>query len=314
MDIAGSSNDNDSSQKNYDGVDALPPDSAVAGDRTDAYPDFLIKMYKPKKEKKITVHQTKDDFYYNMNHRRRGLAIIFNHEKFDMPSLKSRNGTEEDYKNLGETLKMMDFDVKTYTDLHFKDLDAVLEEVKLFDFSECDCLLIAVLSHGEQGVIYAKNMSYSTNVLFDRFTPDKCPSLAGKPKLFIIQACQGDKLDGGVDVELDKPDSGLYSYRMPLYADFLFAYSTIPGYYSWRNTQKGSWFIQAFCEELRLHWQTFDFCSILAFVNRRVAFDFESNVPTNRSMDRQKQISSYTSQLTRILTFTPKPRVNNGMK
>ena len=27
-------------------------------------------------------------------------------------------------------------------------------------------------------------------------------------------------------------------------ADFLIAYSTVPGFYSWRNTTQGSWFIQ----------------------------------------------------------------------
>lgn len=28
---------------------------------------------------------------------------------------------------------------------------------------------------------------------------------------------------------------------LPSEADFLFAYSTVPGYYSWRNSQRGSW-------------------------------------------------------------------------
>ncbi|KAK7573721.1 hypothetical protein V9T40_010912 [Parthenolecanium corni] len=285
----------------------------VTGDRVDAYPDFISNIYKKKKEKpKLNVHQCKDDFFYNTNHARRGIAVIFNHENFDMPVLKQRNGTEADCHNLEQTLRNMNFEVIVHKDLTFKQLDAVLDDLSAVDHNNCDCLLIAVLSHGEQNIIYAKNMSYSTNVLFDRFTPDKCPSLAGKPKIYVIQACQGDKLDGGVDVEVDKLDSGTHTYRMPLYADFLFAYSTIPGYYSWRNTQKGSWFIQAFCEEFNQHWLDFDFVTILSFVNRRVAYDFESNVPTNLSMHRQKQISCFTCQLTRILRFSQKPE-KNGM-
>ena len=36
----------------------------------------------------------------------------------------------------------------------------------------------------------------------------------------------------------------LASYRTPLYSDFLLAHSTVSGYYSWRNTVQGSWFIQ----------------------------------------------------------------------
>ena len=34
------------------------------------------------------------------------------------------------------------------------------------------------------------------------FTADRCPSLAGKPKLFFIQACQGNRMDKGVEVTM----------------------------------------------------------------------------------------------------------------
>ena len=33
-------------------------------------------------------------------------------------------------------------------------------------------------------------------------------------------------------------------FRTPLHADFLIAHSTVNGFYSWRNTVQGSWFIQ----------------------------------------------------------------------
>lgn len=268
-----------------------------------------------KNKKGVEVPTRKRDFFYNTNHRRRGLAIIFNHETFNLPSLKQRNGTEADCLNLENTLKTIGFETHKYLDLSLKELDAKLDELGAYDYSDCDCLLIAVLSHGEQGVIYAKNTAYSPHILYDRFTPDKCPTLAGKPKVYIIQACQGDKLDGGIDVhtvEVDS-DSNATMYRIPLYADFLIAYSTIPGYYSWRNTQKGSWFIQAFCEEIVKHWTEFDFLTILTFVNGRVAFDFESNVPTNPSMHRQKQIPCINSMLTRILKFSPKEIEHNSI-
>ena len=28
---------------------------------------------------------------------------------------------------------------------------------------------------------------------------------------------------------------------LPVESDFVYAYSTVPGYYSWRNSQRGSW-------------------------------------------------------------------------
>ena len=281
----------------------------VTGDQLDALPDMLTKFYKSTKRKGVSVPSEKDDPFYKMNHPRRGLAIIFNHEKFTLSTLKARNGTEADCANLQNTLEVLGFEVIVHHDLTFKELECVIEEVSNHNFIDSDCLLIAVLSHGEQNVIYAKNTAYSTSVLFDRFTPDKCPTLAGKPKIFVIQACQGDKLDGGVDVEVD---NGAQSYRIPMQADFLIAYSTIPGYYSWRNTQRGSWFIQAFCEEVCKHWQDHDLLTMLTFVNRRVAFDFESNVPQTPSMHKQKQIPCVTSMLTRLVKFVVNEKSNGA--
>ena len=54
----------------------------------------------------------KDAERYNMNHRRRGLAFIFNHKTFDTRlGLKQRNGTDADRDNLRFTLQTLDFDV-----------------------------------------------------------------------------------------------------------------------------------------------------------------------------------------------------------
>jgi hypothetical protein len=35
-------------------------------------------------------------------------------------------------------------------------------------------------------------------------------------------------------------DAKSMSYKIPSHADFLIAYSTIPGFYSWRNTTAGT--------------------------------------------------------------------------
>jgi caspase-like apoptosis-related cysteine protease len=37
------------------------------------------------------------------------------------------------------------------------------------------------------GILYGRDTAYKPEALWDPFTADKCPSLAGKPKLFFIQ-------------------------------------------------------------------------------------------------------------------------------
>ena len=78
------------------------------------------------------------------------------------------------------------------------------------------------------------------------------------------------------------------------------------GFYSWRNTTKGSWFIQALCSELNENGFKFDFLTILTFVNRRVAVDFESYCPNDFRMHAQKQVPCITFMFTRLLKFQPK--------
>ena len=48
----------------------------------------------------------------------------------------------------------------------------------------------------------------------------------------------------------EEADGGA-TFRIPTQADFLIAYSTAPGFLSLRDTEKGSWFIQAFCRVIQ---------------------------------------------------------------
>jgi Caspase domain len=54
-------------------------------------------------------------------------------------------------------------------------------------------------------------------------------------QLFFVQACQGDKLDGGISMKgtTETDSNSTISYSIPVHADFLIAYSTIPGEFSW---------------------------------------------------------------------------------
>jgi len=259
------------------------------------------------RESMANTRTDKDATHYRMDHKYRGKAIVLNHEHFRVSNLRSRSGTSVDCKNVCGRLKSIGFDVYCYNDLNYLKLDAVIKEAASEDHSDADCFIMVVLSHGEQGILYAHDTPYNSELLWSAFTADKCPSLAGKPKLFFIQACQGDKLDSGVTMNRTETDGHPSdSYRIPSQADFLIAYSTIPGYYSWRNTTHGSWFMQALCRELEVNAFNQDLLTLLTTVSRRVAFDFESNVPDTPHMHRQKQIPCVTTMLTRLVKFTRK--------
>ena len=66
--------------------------------------------------------------------------------------------------------------------------------LRIFYFSfhilDADCVLVAVLSHGEMGILYASDQPYKPDRLWGHFNAEKCPSLAGKPKLFFVQVSE----------------------------------------------------------------------------------------------------------------------------
>ncbi|EDW31806.1 GL11317 [Drosophila persimilis] len=243
---------------------------------------------------------------YNMNHKNRGLALIFNHEFFKIPRLKTRLGTNVDAEELSKTFKKLGFDVTVHKDCKWQKIRENVEKAAAQDHTDNDCLAIAILSHGEHGCIYANDIQYKLDIILHYFTDKMCPTLAGKPKLFFIQACQGYLVDGGMMLNKCRTETdgdSSMSYNIPVHADFLISYSTIPGYTSWRNVGKGSWYIQSLIEELTAMARRTT-CSQFSLF-QRVAIDFESNMQDNPI--KARQIPCFTSMLTRMLHFGYKP-------
>ena len=55
------------------------------------------------------------------------------------------------------------------------------------DYSDADCFVCAILSHGEEGYVYGTNGRVTIDSIIKNFKGDASPSLAGKPKMFFIQ-------------------------------------------------------------------------------------------------------------------------------
>ncbi|XP_064366658.1 caspase-6 [Dromaius novaehollandiae] len=257
---------------------------------------------------------------YKMNHQRRGVALIFNHEHFFWHlMLPERRGTTADKNNLTCSLTHLGFEVRCFDDLKAEDMLEKIYDASAEDHSDADCFVCVILSHGEDDHVFAYDAQIKIETITSMFRGDRCQSLAGKPKIFIIQACRGDKHDDPVvvrDLVDGAEDESLASetevdaasvYTLPAGADFLMCYSVAQGYFSHRDTLNGSWYIQDLCEALKRHGSSLEFTELLTVVNRKV-----SHRKVDRCKDRnaigKKQIPCFASMLTKKLYFHPKSK------
>nr|6PPM_B Chain B, Ancestral Caspase-6 small subunit [Homo sapiens]6PPM_D Chain D, Ancestral Caspase-6 small subunit [Homo sapiens]6PPM_H Chain H, Ancestral Caspase-6 small subunit [Homo sapiens]6PPM_K Chain K, Ancestral Caspase-6 small subunit [Homo sapiens] len=94
-------------------------------------------------------------------------------------------------------------------------------------------------------------------------------------------------------------------YTLPAGADFIMCYSTAEGYYSYRETVNGSWYIQDLCEMLKKYGSELEFTEILTLVNRKVSLRSVPNCKDPAAIGK-KQMPCFASMLTKKLYFRPK--------
>ncbi|XP_045212902.2 caspase-3-like isoform X3 [Mercenaria mercenaria] len=278
-------------------------------------PYLLRKMPRADKDKHhVRPGAPSEPNEYNFNYRRRGVFLIFNNKHFlESTGQLEREGTDVDAERLEERFQDTGFEVRRYDDVTYARMTKLMQEIASSDHSDCDCFGCAVLSHGREGYIYATDKLVPLEMLTLPFKGDKCPTLVGKPKLFFIQACTdrrtsifGEKRASPSRFGINgSPSPHIASRRVPVEADFLFSYSTVPGYYSWRNNQDGTWYIQALCIVIENYGSKMELMQMLTQVNRMVAYEFESCSDEEFTEDI-KQMPSIVSMLTRYVHFRPK--------
>ncbi|XP_069467955.1 caspase-7-like isoform X3 [Ambystoma mexicanum] len=299
-----------------------PMDEEEGGDAdmTDARPDRSIRFPALHKKKKNGPEQPPDSstssqfrvvaqtYLYRMNYAKVGKCIIINNKNFH-PSTDMciRNGTDKDAGDLQRCFKTLGFEVSVKNDQTCEQMESLLQKVAQEDHSEYACFACILLSHGEEGLIYGTDGSMPIKTVTTLFRGDKCKSLVGKPKLFFIQACRGSEFDEGIQTDSGPTNYSLETdanprYKIPVEADFLFAYSTVPGYYSWRNPGRGSWFVQSLCQVLSEQGKQLEIMQILTRVNFMVATSCESWSEDPRFSEK-KQIPCMVSMLTKELYF-----------
>lgn len=79
----------------------------------------------------------------------------------------------------------------------------------------------------------------------------------------------------------------------------MLAYATIPGYVSWRNNERGSWFVSTLVDVIMEMASKEHLIDMLTEVNRRVTEEFKSTQGGN------KQVADSVSRLRKRLYFNP---------
>ncbi|XP_006133700.1 caspase-8 isoform X1 [Pelodiscus sinensis] len=226
---------------------------------------------------------------YKMNSQPRGICLILNNHDFskarsEVPKLqqmKDRNGTNADAAALTKVFTKLHFEIKEHRDLTAADIRHITHMYRNKDHRAHDCFVCCILSHGDKGIVFGTDgQEIPIQELTTSFTGTNCPSLAGKPKVFFIQACQGDTFQRGIHIETDSTETD-YSVEadarfqlecIPNEADFLLGMATMKDFVSYRSTTQGTWYIQSLCEHLEKSCpRGEDILSILTAVNQEVS-------------------------------------------
>ncbi|XP_044526575.1 caspase-8-like [Gracilinanus agilis] len=205
---------------------------------------------------------------YKMSSRPRGYCLIINNfdfqkarlERPEHQFLKDRTGTNEDAEALKNIFEELHFDIQPFQDLTAVEIRLVLKTFKDKNHESKDCFVCCLLSHGNRGTIYGTDgKEVPIWDLTSYFSGSNCPSLAGKPKVFFIQACQGKATQYGITLETDSEqqreplevDTSFQSGCIPNEADFLLGMATVENHISYRHPIEGTWYIQSLCKNLK---------------------------------------------------------------
>ncbi|XP_026170448.1 caspase-8-like isoform X2 [Mastacembelus armatus] len=220
----------------------------------------------------------KMDELYQLNSHPVGLCVIINNENFTDGSV--RCGTNKDAQNLAEVFTWLRFRVLMLKDLKQDQMDQALncfaslsnlsEQLQEFSVSGSsvqewsatgftnlqqplkhgDAFICCVLSHGAKGLVCGTDWKpLHIKQITRTFKATNTPALTNKPKVFLIQACQGQNVQCGVLLKDLEADDTLTS--IPEEADVLLAISTVEDHKSFRHIKDGSWFIQSVCHQLK---------------------------------------------------------------
>ncbi|NWU75538.1 CASP8 protein, partial [Onychorhynchus coronatus] len=245
---------------------------------------------------------------YQMKNIPHGYCVILNNYIFNNPHY-NRKGTVKDGEAVKRVFEWLQFETVEHMDLEAKEIYEKVKEYSKRDHRNMDCFVCFIFSHGEKHKIKGIDDEFvNIKDLVSCFSGSNCPSLAGKPKVFFIQACQGSVGHPAVPVEADfsghlEMDATPLT-SIPDLADILVGMSTVEDYLSFRSSESGSVYIQCLCDKMELLCpQRIDLLTILTTVNKEVGgkeFKVWNQMPGGKL---EKQMPQIITTLRKQLIF-----------
>ncbi|ELT91645.1 hypothetical protein CAPTEDRAFT_202182 [Capitella teleta] len=190
----------------------------------------------------------------------RGHALIINNYQFELDPSKYRQGWKADSDNLRDLFQFLKFEQLEHRNLNAQEMkEAIATFARNEKSLNASSLAVVIMTHGDDtsffGVDGLKINPYNDVLL--NFHRDYAPDLIEKPKLFIFQACRGNRQDLTQEVFAPKYESEALAAgatggqpvqrkNVPL-PNMLIVNAALPGYLAYRHTIEGSWLISDFC-------------------------------------------------------------------
>lgn len=138
---------------------------------------------------------------YPMRSQQRGLFLCINNIEFVNNTYLKRKGAEVDEENMKTLFKDIGFNVYTVRNQSLRDMKRTIEnftsEEKNPRLRQVDCVVVSVMSHGEEGHTKESSQIVSHDAklldvswILEQFSNLYCPALINKPKIFLFQICR----------------------------------------------------------------------------------------------------------------------------
>ncbi|KAL3274762.1 hypothetical protein HHI36_019548 [Cryptolaemus montrouzieri] len=242
--------------------------------------------------------------FYSMNYKYNGYLLILAHSTFTVGNKEDRKAAGEDIQMLRRSFSRLNFKIEVHENLRLQELQNVIMRVSSMDFENYATFALAVSSHGNPGLFFAKDATYDPDEeLFEPFKKNE--SLFGKPKIFFLEPCRGISVDDGVTLlsSVETDGNQLEEVTIPREADILLVYATVEGYIAFQNNRHGSQFFIYLTEALNTFAGDHDLLSILILANQRLSIDFESYNSKAPKWSGKKQCMCIVHTLTRRIMF-----------